>query len=355
MNTRSLYACFSVALVALAACQASGLDDEHELLGDQQTALSSRGHTLTPDWFPEVITFRPPGCTATKIAQQKFLTAAHCMVDLAVGDTIRFTNEPLGFSAPAARIKSSQLRSIHVRNYVPPKRYEDEDDIAVFTIVDEDAPVYPAMRIRESFFGDGEDWFTQVGFGDDAIDPTESGTKQKADFFATYLSYWRDHSGGRSFDEETAVFNRYLLAFTDDNETRAPGDSGGPAVTWVSGRGWHVIGVHSGPSGAADIHCLARTSRAFNWIESVGNVPTMPCTFHSNALCSSHGATCERRSDIFAAEWDMCRWASKTTSAACAPTDGIWTTAESSFASNAPGSVPPGAAGACITQVTNLE
>ncbi|MCB9620249.1 MAG: trypsin-like serine protease [Sandaracinus sp.] len=48
------------------------------------------------------------GCTATKIGDRKFLTAAHCVDDLAVGTTIRLTNHPQRSSVARQRRTSSR-------------------------------------------------------------------------------------------------------------------------------------------------------------------------------------------------------------------------------------------------------
>jgi V8-like Glu-specific endopeptidase len=341
-----------LALGSLAGCE-TDMQDPGTLATDEQS-LSTPSGTVTPDWFPEVIHYDPPGCTATKIARQKFLTAAHCLLNLNVGDTIQFTNDPAGlWQAAAGAIKTSTIRSLHMRSYSDPFDPTQDDDVGVFTINNEAAPVYPAMRLMNEFAGDGTDWFTQVGYGADAIDDDDF-TKQKAEFFASYLSYWQDNMSEPAA-WETSVFNRYLIAWTDDAETRAGGDSGGPAAVWVKHSGWHLIGVHSRNAPKA-FHYLDRVSRHFNWIRSVGNVPPLACSWNSQQICTNHqGATCERRTDIYGADWDMCRWGSKNTKAKCNSTDGIWTTWDSDFANKAPGSVPPGEDGACITQVTNID
>jgi serralysin len=78
------------------------------------------------------------------------------------------------------------------------------------------------------------------------------------------------------------------------------------------------------------------------------------CKLASQDTCAVFGATCENRARIDGWRYDLCRWASQNSQAQCANTVGIWTTAGSSFAQDNPGSVPAGAAGACITMVSNL-
>jgi len=77
------------------------------------------------------------------------------------------------------------------------------------------------------------------------------------------------------------------------------------------------------------------------------------CTTASVATCSVFGATCENRATVDAARYDLCRWTIGE-EGGCAQAGGIWTTATSSFAMNNPGSVPAGASGACLSQVSNL-
>jgi hypothetical protein len=76
------------------------------------------------------------------------------------------------------------------------------------------------------------------------------------------------------------------------------------------------------------------------------------CTTAGVATCSVFGATCENRANVDGSRHDMCRWT--TGESGCAQAGGIWTTAESGFATDNPGSVPAGAIGACLSQVANL-
>jgi serralysin len=81
---------------------------------------------------------------------------------------------------------------------------------------------------------------------------------------------------------------------------------------------------------------------------------TGTCKLASQDTCAVFGATCENIAHVDGWRYDLCRWASRNTQAQCASTVGIWTAAGSTFAQNNPGSVPQGAAGACITMVSNL-
>ncbi|MCB9604632.1 MAG: trypsin-like serine protease [Sandaracinus sp.] len=280
------------AMIALTmgACAAEVVPRGEGEVDDLEAHLSSNGSTVSATAFPAVVHYSV-GCTATKIGDRKFLTAAHCVDDLAVGTTIRLTNHPQGLGgAPAADIKSVRVRSVHLRNYVGPDTDRNtEDDIAVFTIESEPGTPIPTLEVHTPFIGDRQPWFTQVGYGSDAIHPAESGTKQSAQFFPSWWSWWRDNSG---MSEAAArnLWNRYLPAWTDDDETRAPGDSGGPALLSIDGR-WRVIGVHSGPSSVTDVHFLARTSVHASWIASVGNfTPSPPSLTRESLGCSGRTA-----------------------------------------------------------------
>ena len=79
------------------------------------------------------------------------------------------------------------------------------------------------------------------------------------------------------------------------------------------------------------------------------------CSSVSETICGVFGGTCENQVSTSGDRYDLCRWALLGTETLCLSSVGIWTTSSSTFAKNSPASVPPGAAGACITQVSNLS
>lgn len=84
-------------------------------------------------------------------------------------------------------------------------------------------------------------------------------------------------------------------------------------------------------------------------------IPDSECSKNSVRLCANNGATCGLVHDRSGKATDVCRWASKNTETSCKNTIGIWTTATSKYARNHPDSVASGSAGACITEVKNVQ
>ncbi len=85
--------------------------------------------------------------------------------------------------------------------------------------------------------------------------------------------------------------------------------------------------------------------------------PPVQCSRASKTLCESNGATCEVVRAINDSEKDVCRWSAATTANKCRKTVGLglWVAANSKYARNHPDAVATGAAGACMTEVKNLE
>jgi len=79
------------------------------------------------------------------------------------------------------------------------------------------------------------------------------------------------------------------------------------------------------------------------------------CSANSEKLCASNGASCELISDRNGRDSEVCRWSSSSSDVACASTNGIWTTADSKYSQNHPNAVFSGKAGACITEVGNIQ
>jgi hypothetical protein len=84
-------------------------------------------------------------------------------------------------------------------------------------------------------------------------------------------------------------------------------------------------------------------------------IPTSECNANNARLCANNGATCGLVHDRSGKASEVCRWASENTAASCKSTIGIWTTASSRYASNHPDAIKSGSAGACITEVKNIQ
>lgn len=84
--------------------------------------------------------------------------------------------------------------------------------------------------------------------------------------------------------------------------------------------------------------------------------PVSNCSAGGVSVCGGYDASCEVTTATNGSRNELCRWKSANSAAACDKrTAGIWTTAESRYAKNHPNAVSPGTAGACITEVKNLE
>lgn len=82
------------------------------------------------------------------------------------------------------------------------------------------------------------------------------------------------------------------------------------------------------------------------------------CSRASESTCRSQRATCDVVHGTDGSPRDVCRWDSTGNAlaniAGCSSKGGIWTAVGSRYARNHPDAVPPGKAGACLTEVTNL-
>jgi hypothetical protein len=87
-------------------------------------------------------------------------------------------------------------------------------------------------------------------------------------------------------------------------------------------------------------------------------VGSAPCDATSAAICANHGATSsefrQKINDPANYTYCLCRWSNVTQEAACPAAGGIWTTADSTFEKNNPGTVPIGLVGSCTTDARNL-
>jgi cysteine-rich repeat protein len=81
------------------------------------------------------------------------------------------------------------------------------------------------------------------------------------------------------------------------------------------------------------------------------------CTAPDQAVCSAAGADAcfqyKLMSGGDSTSPSICWW--DASEAACGATSGLWTATDTMFGMNNPNSIPPGADGSCISQVTNLD
>ncbi len=98
------------------------------------------------------------------------------------------------------------------------------------------------------------------------------------------------------------------------------------------------------------INNAGRVSKSFQVVAAA-----KVCAKASVALCRRKRAGCFVVHAADGSSRDVCRWASKRSADACSSTAGIWTTKSSRYARRHPDAVPPGVAGACINEVSNLR
>ena len=175
-------ACFAGALFGCGASADGGpAGDQQGESGLETTEQDINGGGLTSAFqYVFKLVTGTAACTATKIGQFKFLTAAHCFENSPNDTTVDVTSAANGTSntvhlniTGGVRIHPSAL----LQNISPTT--DDNYDIAVFSTstatsgnpvtLDSTAEVLPVPT--QAFF---------IGYGEDAIDPTHDGKKQSA-------------------------------------------------------------------------------------------------------------------------------------------------------------------------------
>ncbi len=262
---RTIVSAGLIGAVALAGC--TDMEMEVGELGSEQASISGGSPANNSAVYKPVVHFGI-GCSGTKIGARRFLTAAHCIDGgtMNVGDTIDLTNDNGGLSG-GGTIHSLTVTSV---NWHPSWELSTDRkrayDIGVFTVA-ETTPAIPTAVVGSTYVGDVDGQIMAVGFGCDAVTPSQGGTKQYAMFWPSWRSYWFD-TLPYSTDWETGMITHNILAWTDDSDDTCPGDSGGPQFRWQNSR-WEIVGVNAAnwSSGVLDPFNIApRTSNTRNWI-----------------------------------------------------------------------------------------
>jgi hypothetical protein len=256
--------------------------------GQTASELSSNGSVTSQ--FPAVVSISTV-CTATKIDAGKFLTAPECAERLTDGSVLRYTNHPLGLDgAPASAIRSGRVKSTSFM--ASTSDYAQGDLLSVIALHELHTDDYPSMPIASAFFG-GDSWFTQVGYGNDALNAADQG-KQLAQFDALNRSEWYDRAIPRVGEDAREVWVYYIPARTDDAER--PGlddDIGGPALVQQQGV-WRVVGVYRRVNPVRlpsfpDLHYVQRIDGLDRWFQSAGYgelpLPSVATFSHARVGC----------------------------------------------------------------------
>lgn len=237
-----------LATVHLASCSGQGLEQE-DLLAEaseevaRQHSAVTGGNLVTQDEFDDNNHFQATvrmstsagTCTATKLGEHHFLTAAHCVDSAVVGDRLHVTNQIDGnFNSPDAYTWLT-FDGITIHPTWDGAVASDGADVAIFD-VKEATPNIPAFE-QEQFdtrvFPDGE-WARSIGYGCDDTGSND-GQKQWADFQA--------YSRSSLHDSEEGEYRRSIVSFTPPVRV-CPGDSGGPLIQTRGGH-WRIVGVNS--------------------------------------------------------------------------------------------------------------
>jgi hypothetical protein len=227
----------SVGLVSCAVPLDDGIEGGAVENVDSAEDAITGGSLVTTNSFPYSAVVRLNRCTATKIGERKYLTAAHCVSGKTSGGTIRITN-----SLDGAGRQTYTLTAVHIH-----PTYEltgaSYGDVAYDIAVVEVAEFNDIPAITHIGLGHVPAFQTgiTVGYGCDASS-TNDGQKQMATFTAHPLSdYLAAGPGETSFKEGEYTFN---VINRSDSIALCPGDSGGPRLQLINNV-WAVVGVNS--------------------------------------------------------------------------------------------------------------
>ena len=213
----------------VSGCGSASPEEAPESTADAITRGSLVTSNVVPysavvEWFDGV------RCTATKVGDHRFVTAAHCIDrSLATPRTITLTNSLDGASdfINVTLVKAT-VHPSNINNAIYPDSGMAGYDAAVLDIA-EDTP-YPQLPINSIYFGDG---FTGdlVGYGCDwSRDPDDrDGKKQRATMTAMSRSAYQ-----KLTNQPDAVVNdlyaHFVLVNKPNGPVICPGDSGGPTI-----------------------------------------------------------------------------------------------------------------------------
>ncbi len=176
-----------------------------------------------------------PICTGTLVAEQKILTAAHCVREYQPAEVSIFFAKSGGLFGKDATRSVTQIQTVR-DNYSRKLQISTNLDLAVLTFSDsapkgyQPIPILPPEKQEEALKNGQE--MVIAGFGVTSTDAKETDGKRR--FTTTKLK--------ARFDE---TFARGLLLLEGNNTNACLGDSGGPAYVKSNGQ-WYVVGATQG-------------------------------------------------------------------------------------------------------------
>lgn len=253
---------------AMTACAPEDIPDEV----DSTTAAVTGGTPVdNVDPYDGVVRIKQPDtgatCTASKIGEAKYLTAAHCIVPLTQGNQIEIATDPEGIDFNTYTLARTDVHPSY--RLAVDLAY----DVATFTI-DTDIDPEPAnvrtLALRNSYVPVGQQGIL-VGYGCDATS-TDDGTKQDAPVQAYNYP-----------EPQTATLRLTSISSTVSS---CDGDSGGPFLirTGIGTGPWQIAGVVQTSGVTTDpsdppttrITLWSRTGNVRRWIET----PVVNSFFH---------------------------------------------------------------------------
>jgi V8-like Glu-specific endopeptidase len=241
-------------LLGLAGC--GEMPDDVETTTDPVT-----GGQLVPDnGDPYGSVFRiatsDGGCTATKIGDRRFISAAHCFDGVSAGAGISMTNAINGSGGTTFTINTLDIHPSYVLN----KGWYY--DAAIFTINGPTSP--PALTIRTSYVANNQLGIL-IGYGCDNTS-TRDGQKQWAFYRAAANS---------NADKFT-----HFVTNVSTTVASCAGDSGGPYLirTGVNTGPWEIAGIDKRHDGeitpipiTSSTSLVSRTGNIRGWIAAPGS------------------------------------------------------------------------------------
>jgi hypothetical protein len=247
-----------VMLLTLAACATEG-DPV-----DETTSEITGGTLVTSNVYPydAVVRFKGhnSGCTATKIAARRLITAAHCVNDgnVIVGDTIQLTNRLDGDRSLGGAYTVDEV-------HVHPTRANlswDSDrgyDIALIDLTTDLPSTWSTLPMRDAYVGAGVTGrFVAYGCDDSS---NHDGQKQRAGFTTATQDAWMAEDP----DSTTRLGLYTYRAVFDGGGTvmSCPGDSGAPWMFWDGSR-WEIGAINHGHD--EPFSTAARISNVWRWL-----------------------------------------------------------------------------------------